>query len=200
MVNTALAIGKTRQKSQNKAGNVQYSQVRNTTWGFWWQFVWFWDVGEVESFRCLPGRARTVFFLFPTHPETLRNEQFHLFVLLMAVFSWYKEILSTCIRSLSHRDVEQISICCSWLGRASWEKSAGSWGRNLRIWSALSCLTVCSDLAWKFLLFGVPVVRISEEGTVPLIGVLLYCYFYLGLAKPLGASWMLNPRMLECLL
>lgn len=144
-VNTALAIGKIHQKSQNKAGNVQYSQVRSTTCGFWWQIVW--DVGEVISFRCVPGRARTSFFPFPTHPETLGNEQFHLFVLLMAVFSWYKEILSTCVRPLSHTDVEQISFAV--LG---WE---GHHERNLREagerkrenWNALSCSTLCSDLA-----------------------------------------------------
>lgn len=103
------------------------------------------------------------FFPFPTHPETLRNEQFHLFVLLMAVFSWYKEILSTCVRPLSHTDVEQVSICCSWLGRTSWEKSAGSWGKKKRIWSSLSNWTECSDLALKVLIFGVAVVRITKE-------------------------------------
>lgn len=117
------------------------------------------------------------FFPFPTHPEPLKNEEFHLFVWLMAVFSWYKEILSTCIRPLSHMDVEQISICCSWLGRTSWEKSMGSWGKKERIWSALSCSAVCSDLAWKFLFFGVTVVRITRENTVPLMGMLLYYYF-----------------------
>lgn len=58
-------------------------------------------------------RARTFYFFpFPTHPETLRNEQFHLFVLLMVVFFWYKEIVSTYMRPLSHTDVEQISIRC----------------------------------------------------------------------------------------
>lgn len=70
------------------------------------------------------GEPELLFFPFPAHPETLRNEQVHLFVLLMAVLSWYKEILSTCIRPLSHTDVEQFPFAA--LG---WE---GHRERNLR--------------------------------------------------------------------
>lgn len=41
-----------------------------------------------DSFQMRFNDSRNIlfFFPFPTHPETLRKEQFYLFVLLMAVF------------------------------------------------------------------------------------------------------------------
>lgn len=178
-VNTALAIGKTHQKFRNKAGNIKYSQVRNTTCGFWWQFIWFWDVGEVISFRCVSGRARTSFFsLFLLIRNHLRMSN------STYLSGWW--LFSPGIRKyfplvLDHYLTWMWSrfpfAALGWGGRTSWEKSMGSWGKKERIWSALSCSTVCSDLAWKFLFFGVTVVRITRENTVPLMGMLLYYYF-----------------------
>lgn len=192
---TALAIGKAHQKSQNKAGNVQYSQVRNTMCGFWWQFVWLWDVGEVKSYRCFPGRARI--------RESIKESLFFLFLLIRkhlgmsnstSLSCWW--LFSPGIRKYFPLVLDRYLTrmwsrfpfaVLGWEGHQ--ERNLREVGeKNLRIWSALSCLTVCSDLAWKFLLFGVPVVRITREDTGPLMGLLLYYYFYLGLAKPLDAK------------